>query len=201
MPSTARELLAAAGLTPMGCVPWGEKPRSGSPGVYVVTLCSDADGTGAALPECPVDHERVAAWLEDLPEMTLDGRRPSVGELAARLAAFWLPDEVVLYIGQTGESLRKRVGAYYRTPLGDPRPHAGGYFLKTLSVLPALTVHYAETDDPEGAEEVMISRFAGGVSAATRAALHDPDHPFPFANLELRIRKRHGLRKTRKPRR
>lgn len=51
-----------------------------------------------------------------------------------RLATFWLPDEVVLYIGLAGASVRKRVRQYYRTPLGDKRPHAGGWWLKTLTV-------------------------------------------------------------------
>jgi hypothetical protein len=45
----------------------------------------------------------------------------------------------------------------------------------------------------------MLNGFVAGVSSNTRAALADPEHPWPFANLELRrdgrkIRKRHGIK-------
>lgn len=75
-----------------------------------------------------------------------------------RFRAFWPGDEVVAYIGLAGTSLRKRVGRYYRTPLGARRPHAGGWWLKTLTVLDDLWVHYAATHDGGVAEVAMFPR-------------------------------------------
>jgi hypothetical protein len=66
------------------------------------------------------------------------------------------------------------VGDYYKTPLGARRPHAGGWPLKTLSILSELCVHYAPCADPNAAELTMLDAFIGGVSASSRAALRDP---------------------------
>jgi len=65
------------------------------------------------------------------------GRRPSADAFAARIASFWLPDEPIVYIG-LATSLRSRVSGFYRTPIGARRPHAGGWLLKTLSILDRL---------------------------------------------------------------
>ena len=48
-------------------------------------------------------------------------------QLAAALRRFWFSDEVVLYVGLTADSLRRRITAYYKTALGAAGPHAGGY--------------------------------------------------------------------------
>jgi hypothetical protein len=89
----------------------------------------------------------------------------------------------------------KRVGQYYRTPLGARKPHAGGWFLKLLTCPDDLTVHFAESDDPDIPESSMLGAFCNEVSDESRRALIDPDHPFPFANLEWPrgVRKRHGI--------
>ena len=60
--------------------------------------------------------------------------RPTREQLLQRLAGFWFPDEVVVYIGLAGPrknrpvqgEVAKRVGEYYDTPLGANGPHAGG---------------------------------------------------------------------------
>lgn len=129
------------------------------------------------------------------PELRLDGRRPSAAQLSARLQAFWLPDEVVLYIGLAGASLRKRVGQYYGTPLGARRPHAGGWWLKALSLLDGLWVHYGATTQDAAAEKAMLEHFAGGVSGVSRAGLHDPCNRAAFANLRTGSgdNKAHGI--------
>lgn len=113
----------------------------------------------------------------------------------------WLGDEVVVYIGLAGTSLRRRVGDYYKTPLGARPPHAGGWPLKTLSVLDQLRVHFAPCADPDDAEHAMLEAFQNAVSAGSRAALHDPTSPLPFANLEWGPgqRKRHGITGAREP--
>jgi hypothetical protein len=123
------------------------------------------------------------------------------GDLDGRLASFWLRDEVVLYVGKA-TSLSQRVAQYYATPLGARRPHAGGHFLKTLSNLDQLHVHDAVSPDPPRSEHLMLEAFCAAVSTDTRNALHDPEHPFPFANLEwpAGTRKRHGVTGGREPR-
>lgn len=70
--------------------------------------------------------------------------------------------------------------------------------MKTLSVLPDLSVHWAATPRAELAEQQVLARFVDGVSARARTSLADSEHPYPFANLEgPGGRKRHGIRGAR----
>ncbi|MCY7288361.1 MAG: hypothetical protein LH624_08960 [Cryobacterium sp.] len=140
--------------------------------------------------------------LTTRPELRLDSARPTVEQLAARLASMWMPDETVLYIGLAGTSLSTRVTAYYRTPLGARSPHAGGWPLKTLSLLPRLYVHFAAAPAPAEEEDRLASAFVGGVDAEAAACTVDPGLPLPFANLRSpRGRaKRHGITGAREPR-
>ena len=199
MPSTPLELFGAAGLTPSGVVPWGVSIPVQKSGVYVVSLCRDASSCAGTIATCPIWSSAIENWLTACPALTLDGTRPATAELQARISEFWIPDEVVVYIGLAGTSLRNRVGQYYRTPLGAPKPHAGGHFLKTLSNLTNLYVHYAPADDPDACEGAMLKAFCGHISPTAKSKLRDPMRPFPFANLEYPpgTRKRHGLSGTR----
>ncbi len=61
----------------------------------------------------------------------VDSQRPDIDELRGRIGAFWLGDRIVLYVGKAASSARRRVGQYYRTPLGARSPHAGGWFLSS----------------------------------------------------------------------
>ena len=63
----------------------------------------------------------------------------------------------ILYVGRTKRSIRKRVKEFYKHRYGDPRPHHGGQ--EVLRFKPGLKVHWAATDDPVGAEHLMIERF------------------------------------------
>jgi transcription elongation factor GreA len=188
-PLGAAELLRSVGLLADGPTAWGTPVRSGGPGVYVVELPSPP-------PSAPIDFAAIGRWLELVPGLTLDGTRPTGRELAARLHRFWLPDQPVLYVGMSKASIGSRVGAYYRTPLGDSRPHAGGYWLKTLSGLERLRVWWAETDASEEYEDALLEAFATAVPAELAAALHDPAIVLPFANLQTAYgeRKGHGIR-------
>jgi hypothetical protein len=114
--------------------------------------------------------------------------------LLSRLAGFWLSDENIVYIGKAA-SLRGRVGDYYRTTLGDPRPHAGGHWVKTLAILGRARVYFAETPNHEEAEQRLLDAFRRGTSEAGRKSLFDPMLPIPFANLEFPpgTRKKHGI--------
>lgn len=165
------------------------------PGVYVVSLSDELDSRTQALETCAISTPTLQEWLDVRPELRLDGVRPTVVDLSRRLSAFWLSDEVVVYVGLAGTSLRARVRQFYGTPIGARRPHSGGYFIKTLANLDEVYVHWATTDDPATAEDELLRTFCNAISSRTRSRLLDPDHPFPFANLEWPkgARKRHGL--------
>src|SRR5690242_10672284 len=98
--------MSAACLSPAGVLAWGNPIPEGSPGVYVVSLSANADAPTAD-PEdpdllstraAPISRVAIEGWLEARPELRLDQRRPTISELADRIAGFWLPDEVILYI-------------------------------------------------------------------------------------------------------
>lgn len=195
MPSTVQEIFGAADLAIDGSVTWGTKVPQVRKGVYSVALKQK-------LETCPISPAALEELMDARKELTLDGQRPDIDALSERLAAFWLSDEVVLYIGLAGTSLQTRVGQYYRTRLGARSPHAGGWFLKTLFDLPALQVHYASCGEPQKCEEAMLASFSANVSEEARVALHDPDQPIPFANLEWPKRriKKHRIKGAKKSR-
>lgn len=171
-----------------GPTTWTTPVRSNRPGVYLVEL----PGAGST---APLDFNAVGRWLERVPGLRLDGARPTGRELAARLHGFWLADQSVLYIGTSGASIGSRIGAFHRTPLGDRKPYAGGYWLKTLAEHDRLRVWWAETDAPEEYEDALFDAFAAGVPAEVAARLHDPAVVLPFANLRSAegVRKQHGI--------
>jgi hypothetical protein len=160
---------------------------SQSGGVYVVSLVSESQEDGSKRCFAPqLSEELIAEWLRMNPCLRLDSddHRPTVAELRERLAAFWLPHEPVLYVGQTSKSLGERLSAYRRTPPERSRPHAGGYWLKLVAGYSSKFVFWAARTDPNAAEKAMLDRFVSRVSRQTRALLLDPLRPFPFANLE-----------------
>jgi hypothetical protein len=198
VPSTVAQAFGGAGLEPAGAVRWGDPipaPAGSASGIYMVSLAEDTDSLDDALPQCPVSRPALGALLAACPGLTVDGGPTTAAALATRLSAFWLPDEVVLYIGLAGQPLWTRVRQYYKTPLGAKRPHKGGWWLKTLSALPTLWVHYAPTTGFAGAEQKALAAFAERVSDSGRAHLHDTDRIMPFANLEHPpgTRKAHGI--------
>lgn len=197
VPSTVASLLAVAGLESGGCVGWGARVPETRTGVYLVSLTSTGR-VANALTDCPLGDAALDELLISCPTLTLDGERPTRAQVARRIGSYWLPDECVLYIGLAGQPLRTRVRQYYTTRIGAAKPHKGGWWLKTLSVLSELHVYYATTDDFKGAEEQMLRAFAAGVSHTTRAALPTGDPVMPFANLRDGDwqRKRHGIREA-----
>lgn len=216
VPTTSKSLFESGGLVADGVVRWRDPipaPKPGSPttGVYLVALTADAADLAASCPECPLSTDRIDELLEARPELRLDGSRCNSAALAARLSSFWLADEVVVYIGLAGPrkktpkegELAKRVGEYYKTPLGARSPHAGGWFIKTLAVLDQLYVHYAYCDEVDRVEQRMLFDFIQNVSRDCRARLHDPERAMPFANLEYPpgVRKCHGISGVKAPRR
>lgn len=175
-PSPSR-LLRGVGLRPEGPIEWGEHVSLDEPGVYVVEA---PEATATA----PIDVRAVGAWIERVPSLRLDGARPTSRELTERLASFWVPGETIVYVGLAGTSVAKRVRQFYRTPLGNRRPHAGGHWVRTLDCRDHLLVWWAVADDPTDAEAALLSLFTKRHEGA-----------LPFANRQSAggVRKRHGI--------
>ena len=175
----AADLLRDVGLLADGPVVWG---RPGRPvpargrGVFVVELT-------APVARAPIELTRIGKWIERVPALTLDGERPTSKALAARLAAFWLPSQTVLYVGATSSSIGGRVAAMQRTALGDRRPHSGGHWLETLEPRTPMRVWWTETDAVEEYEDALLASFAGSVPALEVAAVPDQAVVLPWANL------------------
>jgi transcription elongation factor GreA len=146
------------------------------PGLLVVEL-------PAPRPTAPIELTRVGKWVERVPTLRLDGAQPTSKALAARLAAFWLPSQVVLYVASTKSSIGGRATALERTVLGDRRPHHGGHWLHTLSVLPSTRLWWASTDAPEEYEDAFLSAFADAVPPSDLAGLPEGSIVLPWANL------------------
>lgn len=188
MDGTAPGLLRAVGLLADGPVPWGRTVPATGPGVFVVEL-------SAPRTVAPIELTRIGKWLERVETLQLDGSRPTSRALAARIAAFWLPSQVVLYVGATSTSIPSRIRALRETPLGDRRPHPGGHWLHVLKGLEHTRIWWAATDAVEEYEDALLGVFSEGVSANERAGLPDTDVVLPFANLRTPtgVRKRTGL--------
>jgi len=187
-PLDAAGLLRSVGLLADGPAVWGRPIRAPGPGVFIVELPSPPASA-------PVDINKVGKWLEHVPTIRIDGHQPTSKELAARLAAFWIPSATVLYIGTSEQSVAARVSAIERTILGDRRPYPGGGWLKTLSGLDRARVWWAGTTATEEYEDALISAFAAAVPEVQRDRLHDPTVILPFANLRSvgGEKKAHGL--------
>jgi len=188
MDLTAPGLLRDVGLLADGPVPWGRPVPAVGPGVFLVEL-------PAPRATAPIELTRVGKWLERVDSLRLDGERPTSRALAARLAAFWLPSQVVLYVGTSPTSIANRVRALRETPLGERRPHPGGHWLQTLTGLEGSRVWWAATDAIEEYEDALLAAFGAGIPADERSALPDRDVVLPFANLRTPTgaRKQTGL--------
>jgi transcription elongation factor GreA len=186
---SAPALLREVGLLADGPLPWGRPVPGRSPGVFLVEL-------PAPLPTAPIELTRIGKWLERVPELSMDGARPTSRALAARLASFWLPSQTVVYIGATEATISGRLAAMERTVLGDRRPFSGGHWLHTLRTLPTARVWWSPTTAVEEYEDALLTAFAASVPDAERAALPDREIVLPFANLRRPTgeRKATGLR-------
>jgi len=172
----AAQLMRSVGLMVDGPGQWGRPVTAPGPGIFAIELA-------APLPSAPIDLSKVGKWIERVETLRLDGARPTSKVLAARLTAFWLPSQTVLYIGASEASIGRRVAAMTRTQLGDRRPYSGGHWLMALRNLEGLRVWWAPTDATEEYEDALLEAFAERVPAAERSALADRDVVLPFANL------------------
>jgi transcription elongation factor GreA len=166
-PLNGRDLLRSNGLPVEGPVLWGRPVTGGSPGVFVVEL-------PAPQAKVSIDPTAIRQWLERVPDLRLDGKRPSVAELQSRLASFWLPGQPILYIGSSQKSVAARLAAMFKTPLGERRPQSAGYWLKTLHDLNKARIWWAPTSDPELYEDTLIEQFQKIAGAIPYAVLATP---------------------------
>jgi len=199
MPTSVKELFDQANLSFNGPVKWGQIIPAKEPGVYVVSLSETADDKVYCLLEkAPIETKMVKQWIEYVPNLKIDKIRPIVQDfvkrLSERLSEFWLPDETILYIGNTS-SISNRVNQYYETVLGDPRPHRGGHWIKTLKILEELYIYWAITNKYKDDKIRLLKIFKNNVSDKSKENLYDPFLSLPFANLEFTKRriKDHGL--------
>jgi transcription elongation factor GreA len=186
---TAPELLRAVGLLPDGPVPWGQPVPAKGPGVYVVEL-------PAPQPTAPIELTRVGKWIERVPDLRLDGERPTSRALAARLAAYWRADQGILFVGSAPASVGGRVGALRRTVIGDRRPYAGGHWLHTLRGLERALVWWAATDAPEEYEDALLDAYAAAAGVAPsrpEAGADDPVLPWAVLRRPTGERRAHGI--------
>jgi hypothetical protein len=124
-PLNGHDLLRSLELPIEGPILWGRPVAANGPGVFIVEL-------PAPQSKVAVDPAAVRGWLDRAPDLRLDGKRPTVAELQTRLASFWLPGQVILFIGSSQKSVGARLSGIYKTPLGERRPQPAGYWLKTL---------------------------------------------------------------------
>lgn len=195
MTSSVGALFDKCGLEWAGAVKWQQRIPSNAPGVYAISVNSEPYAAHVGPVELPLSSRAFEELLEVCPFLEVDGRSATLDSFRARLQQFWLPDEPILYIGKAGTSLSARTRAYYSTRLGATGPHAGGWWLKMLTILPELTVHYAQHSDPGSAEDALIYQFAHQLPQASRANLFDRTRVGPFANVHIPGfgNKAHGL--------
>jgi transcription elongation factor GreA len=185
---SAPALLRAVDLLADGPVPWDRPMPAVGAGVFVVELATP-------VATAPIELTRVGKWLERVPELRLDGERPTSKALVARLAAFWLPTQPVLYIGSSTVSVSRKAAAMRATVLGERKPSSAGHWLAALRLPAGTRVWWAATAATEEYEDALLGAFAEGVPDAERAGLPDPDTVLPFAVLARATgeRKRTGL--------
>jgi transcription elongation factor GreA len=161
------DLLRALELPIEGPILWGRPVVPSRPGVFIVEL-------PAAQPKVSIDPTAVRQWLERAPDLRLDGKHPTVAELQTRLASFWLPNQVILYIGSSQKSVGARLSGMYKTPLGERRPQPSGYWLRTLHDLNRTRIWWSPTPDAELWEDALIDRFVQAAGALPYGVLVTP---------------------------
>jgi transcription elongation factor GreA len=163
-PLNGHDLLRAVDLPIEGPVLWGRPVVPSGAGVFIVEL-------PAPQSKVSIDPAAVRQWLERAPSLLLDGKRPTVAELQTRLASFWQPTQVILFIGSNPKSVGARLSAMYKTPLGERRPQSSGYWLKTLRDLSRARIWWSPTAEGELWEVALLERFVKAAGAVPYAQL------------------------------
>jgi hypothetical protein len=172
MPSTIKSLLASVELdvNKLKSCKWGQPVDTDKLGIYFLSTCLKTGCIENTYKNAPISEAIIKQWITKISTIEIDGKAGiSYLELLNRLNKYWLPDENILYIGQTEckGGLKKRISQYYKTSLGERKPHAGGHWIKTLVNLNELHVHYIPTSSPLMIEKEILRDFTKQVSQHT----------------------------------
>lgn len=203
MPTTIKHLIQEFDLPSIQKVSWKERIPTQDEGIYIVSLSDDPNSNNGILDTIPISKDIIEDWIEKVGGFEIDKIHTNDSEvIIERMSQFWLPDENIIYIGKapkrkSGKGIGNRVNEYYRTEYGARKPHAGGHWIKALTVLDDLFVYYSPCDNPGDVETAMLRYFCESVSDSTREILRDKTLTLPFANLQLERGqiKNHGLGK------
>jgi len=206
MATIINELIKHFNLPKSKMVQWNEKIPTEKEGIYIVSLSGDPGLNNGILNKIPISKDIIDKWIKKVngfeidKELTFDSDK-----IVERLSQFWLPDENIIYIGKApirsnGKGIGNRVKEFYNTDYGEKRPHAGGHWIKALTVLNKLKVHYILCDNSGEIEIKLLKYFIDNVSGESKQILRDKELMLPFANLELKKGqiKNHGLGKMKK---
>ena len=200
MPSTIKSLIESVGLdiNKLKHCKWGETLDTDNQGIYFISTSLKIDTIENTYNQAPISQNILKDWIAKVKTIEIEGiKEINSLKLFNCLNKFWLPDENILYIGQTEckAGLKKRLSQYYRTDLGERKPHAGGHWIKTLLNLYDLYVHYVPTTSSLILEKEILKKFVNHVSLHTLSIIGDSELPLPFANLEIDKgnRKKHGI--------
>ncbi|MCB0457954.1 MAG: hypothetical protein R2776_06055 [Flavobacteriaceae bacterium] len=206
MPTTVNELIKKFDLPESKVVKWKETISTEKEGIYIVSLSKDPELNSGILEEIPISKNIIDKWIQKVNGFELDKVLTFDKDLIIeRLSEFWLPDENIVYIGKApirsnGKGIGNRVREFYKTEYGEKRPHAGGHWIKSLSNLNDLYVHYILCDNSGDLEIKLLKQFIDNISDKSKRKLRDKELMLPFANLELKKGqiKKHGLGKMKK---
>jgi hypothetical protein len=182
MPITPAILFEQIGLSIDGTVDRGDLPNTDSPGVYAISLCRDPRCNDGLLPRAPIDVDKVKAWIKRVPTFCFRGHTsPKPRTVTDFLAQFWFCDESIVYIGKA-KCLHKRLQNFRSHTLGNRSPHAGGHWVKTLSNLDRLFIHFCicqTVQVAEAKEDAALKLFKSQISPRRRRGIQNL---IPFAN-------------------
>ena len=181
MPTTIVSIAASLKVFVHGPVSWGSCIPSSRSGVYIIAVRSPVIG--------PVfDTNAIDDWIRTTPRLTLSGKNHSsicAQDLCAEMLKFWIPDEMIVYVGRA-KVLKRRIYQFYGTPLGARRPHKGGYWIKTLASLCSLDIYWIESQNEKVLEKDVVEFFSRNVTPAFKNHnIFRLNEYLPFANLQM----------------
>lgn len=201
MPLTAMQLFAQFNVPYAGTAPWGTRFAEPRQGIYIVSTSSDPALNSGILPACTISQTAFTTWLTHAPAMQVNKLPATFIMVQAALNRYWHATESILYIGKADQPIAARVNNFYRHQLGKDSPHGGGQWIKALSNLPQLFVHYAVCTNAPFIEFQMLKFFAEHTSGLPFHSIAQPGNHIPFANREIKhegycCRKKHGFTKA-----
>ena len=169
-------------LRVQGPVRWGKKVRSDGSGVYVVSLSDTPEKNNNLKERIPICETKIEnVWLKNASKMTIDGEKAKIGKITSFLNEYWLPEENILYIGETSD-LNRRVNECYKHQIGKSKPHSGGQWLHALSICRETFVYFVETTKYFQVKTLLLQNFDFHVQLEGN---NYDEYVLPFANLEM----------------